>query len=529
MARASRSPIKSYGVMRNVPQEYDYHNFHQPVGMGPGTWVPYSSFSQPDPTSHPSFIHLHKRYQEQNKILAQTAAKLQTQVKELQNELNTAKKEIRMLKAQKSKLALAVNDGIKNFKELVECGARDLEQLYQNMTDLPDKEMHLFVSESHQPVADSITSNISTDYLKEVNQDLKRRKSDIFSGSANMPLYLQSQLDSRISKEPSLPPNDLEEVVEQEEPEPEPVYQDTEHKLIPMKKTRESALFAPISRVNSDLGSGKIDLVPNLAIDKEATPKKITPNEAAAVTTAFSTVDERDDNCINKTGDTQEADSNYIQIPTFKLNDQSIDESDVSHSRKDFDIPDIDNSPDCATPSSSPQKNQILANSRDEFTNNSFIDKISATHSAEAETESDASLQNKKKSIPRELKNLDTEKTRRWLGVTEGKRRASIGVKYGEFDLNGIGSVIIEKKKKKVSVYSDKENEPSKLKSADAKVKKQPLKNITNLRKNKSKTAQKQLSIFDLDSQDSLGLSLSPTMPIKQGKRGRKKANDFIL
>lgn len=420
-----------------------------------------------DSTREPSvYEQLQKKYSDQNRTLAQTTVKLQCQNTELETELASAQREIRSLKIHNSELVNLIRGKVIDFQEesnmklnelLESLGGDDIISFKRAKTpvSLP---VSLPVSETVSEIKP--TQNVKLDYLKQLNQDFKKRKSALFVSSIP-------------EEDETLPTSaqDLSFVEEIKEPESEPDYKDTESNIIPIKRKRDSQLFNTSGPIKSiPLLTAIEKNIPNLGSEVQFQSKKHNPNEAARISS--------------------------IGLPT------AIEEEE--------DIPILDGLDDFSV-------------NKEQDSSNPFTDSMDEEANLPA---SPMKKKQKKTRIPRELKNLDAEKTKRWTGVDplEGRsRRSSIVPRY---------DIPVQTKTRRVNVFNDSTvEEASQIVDKPRTVLGVKDHNVVSGNKSKSKN-HKDMSIFDLENEDFLNIAI-PIMPMEGKKstkgRRRKRIDNFDL
>lgn len=452
MARASRSPNR-FSLPPNA-----FHGFD------------HTEQRQEEPTV---YQQLQKKYSDQNRTLAQTTVKLQCQNTELETELATAQREIRTLKIQNEQLINLIRGKIVNFQD--KCNNE-----FQEILSSLGSEVSVNFKRTKTSIPFTINENINedqssetvkVDYLKQMNQDFRKRKSALFVSS--IPEEDETLL-------PSV--QNLSFVEEIKEPESEPEYIDTESKMIPIKRKRDSQLFNTSGSLKPISYLPPIqDNIPNLGTGVEFQSKKLDPNEAARISS----------------------------IGLFNNSEKRVETSILEGSDDDFSI------------------------SKEQESINPFIDSLNDDGDVgEVSTSPTSPMKKKTKRsrIPRELKNLDTEKTKRWSGVDplDGRsRRSSMVPRY---------DIPVKAKTRKINVFNDNKVEDDE----EVQIIEKPrtilgVKDSNVLPKKQADTVKnkdpKDMSIFDLEKQDFLDIAI-PLMPMEgKNKRRRPKKNidNFVL
>lgn len=313
-----------------------------------------------------------RNYSTQNRLLARKNEELQLRVTNLEKQLFHTQKQVLGLKNEKIQLNDRLNLNSKRFNNIIVDSLDRLMSEYRSfMTDVGvDIEKKDVPSYLGQKVLEE-TRNPLLDfehYWKNINDDLQRRKSSIFTPrnrSSEIDIVTSDTLiegDNETDNAIESETNQLDTLVEKEEDVPsEPDYQDENSTLIPMK--RQSIMMEKIDNV-------QMSNIPFLGLDK---------------TTDVAEHEEEN------TGDNKEFNIEMFDNENDELFNCMGDEH-TSPVNNDHDEP--------------VEKNE------QRFTGKSSLDEL--------DNES-LSVINKKKSrktrVPRELKNLDTEKTKKWLGM----------------------------------------------------------------------------------------------------------------
>lgn len=443
MARASRSPSR--------------------FSLPPNVHAPMAERQEPS-----VYEQLQRKYSEQNKVLAQTTVRLQCQNTELETELASAQREIRMLKRQNEELVALVRDKVGDLLDALGPVTGE-ERVLQVRSHLP--------SSAPQPVKEPIESitpsveigtesraPVGTNYLKQINNDLRKRKSALFVSSI-----------PEEDEETLLPTTqDLSFVEEAKEPESEPEYKDTESKMIPIKRKRDSELFGTGNRTS--MVEPIQDNIPDLSTDVHFQSKRSGPDEGAKQA--------------------------LLSLPALE---KDVPEAPVLDELDEFSI------------------------AREQNSVNPFVSSTSEESDATNSDPAPAPKKRKQPRIPRELKNLDTEKTKRWTGVDplEGRsRRSSIAPRW-------------EPRSRTVDVHIDAEqNDENAQQSVERKAlaPKDPNTVTAPSKTAKAKaTVPADMSIFDLEQQDFLDIAI-PVLPVEGKKRRgrpkgstRRRKEEFLL
>lgn len=483
MARASRSPTRY-----SLPMQ------------------PHTQYMQPQQLQQQQQIQMHteylidqlqKKYSEQNKELAQTTIKLQLQNSELEQELAQANRELVLVKRKNHELISIIKGKLVTLNNEFDTKMNDLlETLGSDPKTIISRRVTLNAVEEK---THAVHQANNADYLKHINNELRRKSIGRFS----LP-ELPAISEPAAAVENNVNEPDLSLVEENEEPEPEPAYEDVESKVIPSKRRRESGLFS-MQNSNSQLSQparpthpNVIDHIPNLSMNASASAKNTNPNDINAQEESQELiVADSDANEANVTIQDSDPfnDSENAKIPTTAPTDvnQSMNESDVSFASSSCD---------------SPVK--------------------------------------KKQRIPKMLRELDAEKTKKWTRVdineSRSSRRSSLIPRFDmSIDNNNNKS---SARSTRISVYKDSATPqpiPEEREEDVAEVRK-PLgqKSNNTLNKKKVKTTKKKnvsssgdMSIFDLSNENFLNIPIQPlagTKPKKAaGRRRRKYIDEFIL
>lgn len=432
---------------------------------------------------------LKRSYLIQNKILAKKNEDLQIKVRNLENQLFQSQKDVLSLKSEKIQLTEKLKLNSRRFNDIIINSFDNLMNEYHSFMadigiDIEKKEIPKnLLTKINENVINQNTNIDFAHYWQNINEDLQRRKSCIFQ---NKKLNLIDVETKETEDDDQL--DTLVENVEQENEEEEikekvlePEYEDYVSANIPIK--RQSAIMKRLD--NCQLTTN----VPYLGIPND---DNIEDNEA---NNKSNNDNDNDNNKINEINNNNDELFNYV-------------EEELPHS-----------------PIKSIQK--IILDDK----NDKSEDK------KEHEEREERKTVRRKSKVPRELKNLDTEKTKKWLGMDplddveestserRKSRRRSLIVNYQLPSLKQKMRRSSGLFKGKIYIDDDKENRISKPKN---KANKNVLRNITNIQNNNNNNHNREKSIFDLENDD-----IFTRYDSKQGGNGintnRDEVYDLLL
>lgn len=421
--------------------------------------------------SNYEFEELKRTYGEQNSVLARKNEELQMRVSGLEKQLFSTQKELLQLRNEKAVLNEKLQKNARRFNNVIVNGFETMMNEYREF--LSD----VNVDVEKRKVAPVMTERVETDesttktktgdkfvfenYWSKVNDDLQRRKSIITTQAVEVYRNDDDQLDTLVEKD-----DEMEETyprienklritpVVSEEIAPE--YEDADSTFVP---TKGSAVA--MAKVNVDtLGE-----VPFLGLQP--------------VSEAEATNDVNQNDELFDYNDEQE-----LPVESGHVEDKSEIESDT--------VMEIENSVEVE------ESEQIVT-----------------VPSSPSPVKKVIPIRQRKAKVPRELKNLDAEKTRRWTGVDfddengngmnndrRKSRRRSLVVNYQ------IPAIKPKNKrgKERITIFLDDENDKENNrvnKRQSSKRNTGALRNITNLQKQAKSSKEK--SIFDLENVDMFG------------------------
>lgn len=410
-------------------------------------------------------------YSSQNNSLAKRNEDLQLKVTSLEKQLFQTQQELLALKNDKLQLTEKLKLNSKRHHDLI------IDSFDRMMNEYKSYVSDFGISFENKATPENLKEKINSDngelaikvkgidldhYWENINNDLQRRKSMI---GKSFSTYNSNPTEIGCIPEDG---NETEEIgLEENHVE---VYEDLPSSVIPIKKASQ--------KTHSNTDDINMFKIPALQYDNTDSNNNKEYIEIDDMTSQFDT---RHDDLFNTADDILESPSK-LNTP-IELGDEPLENSIFS-------------------------KDKTLANSDHEETN---------TKSLKSKTK------RRKSTIPRELKNLDTEKTKKWLGMDplddveestserRKSRRRSLVVNY---QLPVVTHDISRKpgnnRKTKVYIDNDKENRVRKPKSAKNK---RVLQNITNTNYNNRNRSieivdineeinENDKSIFDLEKSD---------------------------
>lgn len=429
---------------------------------------------------------LKKNYSFRNTQLAKKNEELQIRVTNLEKQLFHTQKQVLSLKNEKIQLNNQLKLNSKRFNDLIIDGFDRLINEYRSFMldvgidverrDIPLKLLQR-VSEDDEDKDRTISYEFEH-YWKKINDDLQRRKSFIFTKAKNAIGAVQNavrigeedQLDTLVENQAEEEEKKHEEEEHAPEHELEPEYQDNHSALIPVK--RQSIYMERID-------SRQMNNIPFLGL------------EGSEEQDAFKGGDT--DNNNNELFDHPEDDGS-----TPLDNQTNIDEDSMDNNKSHI-VRDIPEEPDHQIDGQNRRKKNSRRTSKGS----------------------------------RELKNLDTEKTRRWLGMdpladfeeSTGERRRS---RRRSLVVNYQLPVIHADRRKSTGkvrhpIYIDEDKENANIKTRNKVVRGGVLKNVTNTNSSRHSSGfsrnitgtnahkgfggkkHSEKSIFDLENMDIFG------------------------
>jgi hypothetical protein len=426
-----------------------------------------------------------RNYSIQNTILAKHNEELQMKITNLEKQLFHTQKQLLNLKNEKIQFIDKLKLNSKRFNDLIIDGFDRMMNEYRNFMldveiDVEKKDLPIRlidkVSDARQ-IKDPNEFEFDH-YWKNVNKDLQRRKSFIFKSNAEIEKIQtddDEQLDTLVEKA------ELEE-----EKLLEPEYQDEKSLHIPQK--RQS------TKIMNNIDRHIMDVVPFLGVEFKRDETLVDNNKNNNSNTDDSNNNNNNNNKTDNNTNNDISDNNNISA-IINNNDH-----DLFNAEMDMEL-------------ESPAKSKIaLESDKDNKQDSNLKTKL---FEDDLEKKKHSVTKRRRSKIPRELKNLDTEKTKKWLGMDplddveestgerRKSRRRSLVVNYQlpilkqQYNRRASGRFTPS-----VYIDVDKENRVSKP------VKKGVLKDITNITSNRSRNNENRKikgSIFDLENQDIFG------------------------
>lgn len=403
------------------------------------------------------FEELKRTYGTQNNVLAKQNEELRMKISNLEKQLFSTQKELLQLRNERAYLREKLQSNSKRFNNVIVNSFEAMMGEYREFmsdlkVDVEGKDVSELLRRKVNVNEEAVKAEVQNfdQYWKQVNSNLQRRKSLI-----RQPVC-----------EPEKTTDDLDTLVENEDEEME-VETGVARAVVETDKTAH----VPVERIAP----------PYEDVDSSFVPTKHNTIEMVKV----------DENPLE--------DVPLLSLEAEKLDDQNVDNHEVKDDNNNDELFNYDVASTAVSPEASPVKSQpeVL----NDVSDHSPVKDVKLTKKV---------VRPRKSKVPRELKNLDPEKTRRWTGVDpfdddfdstsdrRKSRRRSLVVNYQL----PVMKVRNKRGREKMTIFiddsdSDKENRVSKC----ANVKKgSVLKNITNIQKRDGETKGK--SIFDLENTD---------------------------
>lgn len=440
----------------------------------------------------------------QNNLLARRNEELQMRVTDLEKQLFLAQKQVLALRNEKVQLNEKMKLNSKRFNDIIVDSLDKLMSEYRNFmadvgVEVNKKNVPLHLS---QKVSDEQPFHKATDfvdYWKNINDGYGRRKSLLFNFKSNSSAKDNTDLvPTRHPYEGPMEDDQLDTLVEKEEEEEgeekkeeesplEPEYEDERSVNIPIK--RQSIVMEKME--NLQLGN-----IPFLGVSETCNEQRKGPLLVTEV------ANNDNDDLFNRLSDSP-------------------------------------SSPASPVKKSCPSELNI---DQDEGTKALFIDNNKHPEYKEMQVSKERKIVRKRKNkIPRELRNLDTEKTKKWLGMDplddveestserRKSRRRSLVVNYQLPSLKHKMRRSSGHFSDAVYIDQDKENRVRKPKSS---LSRNILKNITNTSLSAKRDSfgknDRESSIFDLENADIFG-DYNKHVSIGNKDRDLNGAYDMLL
>lgn len=436
--------------------------------------------------NHVDVEELKRIYTIQNSLLARKNEELQLRMTSLENQLFQTQKQVFALKNEKIQLNEKMKLNSKHFNDVIVSSFDKMMSEYRTFmadvgVEVSNKNVPTHLSQKIENGAKYKSADFEH-YWQNINADLRRRKSSLFRFRSNSldSTEINSALTVIPVSEGAMDEDQLDTLVEKEEEVPlEPEYEEENSVNIPLKKQ-------PMTMEKID--NYQLMHIPSLGASEKGE---------------------------------QEGSENSVAIEEF--HDNGNDEL--------FNQP-IRSPP--ASPTKEDQFARLSLNTDSEPSNLSFNaekEQVSGVQKPTVQTV----VKRKRGKIPRELRNLDTEKTKKWLGMDplddveestserrKGRRRSLVvnyqlpSLKHKMRRTSGRFSNV---------VYTDEDKE-SRVKKPKSSKNRNALRNITNTSqaasRNSLQKSDRERSIFDLENADIFGEYK------KDGFRNRDRNRDEV-
>ena len=434
---------------------------------------------------------LKRTYSIQNSLLARKNEELQLRVTNLENQLFQTQKQVLTLRNEKIQLNEKMKLNSKHFNDVIVSSLDKLMSEYRTFM----ADVGVEVSNKHIPAhlsqkIDNEGQYKATDfehYWQNINDDLRRRKSSLFSFRGNSSDSAEN-IDTKAVipiSEGALEEDQLDTLVEKEEEAPlEPEYKEENSTNIPVKRQ---------PMIMEKIDSHQLTHIPFLGVSKS------TEEGAHKPLLIEEDHDSGNDELFNQPIVSPPDSPSKADQPA-RLSLGTDGEAGVlsCDEEKEGEVPGVEKS---------------------------AVQKVAKTRRGK---------------IPRELRNLDTEKTKKWLGMDplddvgestserRKSRRRSLVVNY---QLPSLKQKMRRSSGRFSNVVYTDEDQENRVKKPKSSKNRNALRNITNISQAVSRDSpeksDRERSIFDLENADIFGEYKSGTL--KNRGRSRDEVYDMLL